>query len=107
MSVAAGLVERKRPFSLLRLTGTPLGVLRRVVALEAAAPLAAIAFLSAVTGLLAAQLFLRSQLSETLQPLGLHYYLIVAAGLAAALGIIAATLPLLEHITGPEAARNE
>jgi hypothetical protein len=107
VSVAAGLVERKRPFSLLRLTGTPLGVLRRVVALEAAAPLVAIAILSAATGLLAAQLFLRSQLSETLQPLGMHYYLIVAFGLVAALGIIAATLPLLEHITGPEAARNE
>ncbi len=107
VSVASGLVERKRPFSLLRLTGTPLGVLRRVVALEAAAPLTAIAVLSAATGLLAAQLFLRSQLSETLQPPGLHYYLIVAAGLVVALGIIAATLPLLEHITGPEAARNE
>jgi hypothetical protein len=107
VSVASGLVERKRPFSLLRLTGTPLGVLRRVVALEAAAPLSVIAALSAATGLLAAQLFLRSQLSETLQPLGLHYYLIVAAGLAAAFGIIASTLPLLEHITGPEVSRNE
>ncbi len=107
VSVAAGLVERKRPFSLLRLTGTPLGVLRRVVALEAAAPLAAIAVLSAAAGLLAAQLFLRSQLSETLQPLGLHYYLIVATGLVVALGIVAATLPLLEHITGPEATRND
>ena len=34
VSVAAGLTDRKRPFSLLRLTGAPLGVLRRVVALE-------------------------------------------------------------------------
>jgi hypothetical protein len=107
VSVASGLVERKRPFSLLRLTGAPLGVLRRVVALEAAAPLVAIAVLSAGTGLLAAHLFLRSQLNESLRPPGAHYYLIVVAGIVAALGIIASTLPLLERITGPEVARNE
>ena len=107
VSVASGLVERKRPFSLLRLTGAPIGVLRRVVALEAAAPLVAVAVLSGGTGLLAAHLFLRSQLSESLQPPGAHYYLIVVAGIVAALGIIASTLPLLERITGPEVARNE
>ena len=107
VSVASGLVERKRPFSLLRLTGAPIGVLRRVVALEAAAPLVAVAVLSGGTGLLAAHLFLRSQLSESLQPPGAHYYLIVVAGIVAALGIIASTLSLLERITRPEVARNE
>jgi hypothetical protein len=30
----------------------------------------------------------------------------VVAGLIASLGIIAATLPLIERITGPEVARN-
>jgi hypothetical protein len=29
------------------------------------------------------------------------------AGISAALGIIASTLPLLERITGPDVARNE
>ena len=38
-SIAAGLAERKRPFSLLRLAGAPLGMLQRVVALESAVPL--------------------------------------------------------------------
>jgi hypothetical protein len=37
-SVAAGLADRKRPFSLLRLTGAPLAVLRRVVVLEKRRP---------------------------------------------------------------------
>jgi predicted lysophospholipase L1 biosynthesis ABC-type transport system permease subunit len=37
--VAATLADRKRPFSLLRLTGARLGTLRRVVALESAVPL--------------------------------------------------------------------
>ncbi len=107
VSVAGGLIDRKRPFSLLRLTGTPLGVLRRVVALEAALPLLLVAAAAAGTGLLAAHLFLRAQLQESLQPPGGGYYLAVAAGLGLALGIIAATLPLLRRITGPETARNE
>jgi hypothetical protein len=104
---ASSLIERKRPFSLLRLAGAPLAVLRRVVALEAALPLIIVAATAAGTGLLAAHLFLRSQLSESLQPPGGGYYLAVAAGIALALGIIAATLPLLERVTGPETARNE
>jgi hypothetical protein len=105
--VASGLTDRKRPFSLLRLTGAPLGMLRRVVALESAAPLVVIALLSAGTGFLASQLFLRSELSESLRPPGIAYYAIVLGGLAAALGVIAATFPLLDRITGPEVARNE
>ena len=36
VSVVAGLNERKRPFSLLRLTGAPLRVLQRVVVIESA-----------------------------------------------------------------------
>jgi hypothetical protein len=35
------------------------------------------------------------------------YYLFTAAGIAASLGIVAATFPLLRRITGPETARNE
>lgn len=107
VSVAGGLAERKRPFSLLRLTGTPLGMLRRVITLEAAAPLLIAAAVSAGTGLLAAQLFLRAQLDETLQAPGAEYYGVVVAGLVASLGVIASTLPLLKRITGPETARNE
>jgi hypothetical protein len=106
-SVVAGLSDRKRPFSLLRLTGAPLGMLRRVVALETAVPLLLIALLSAATGFLAAGLFLRAQLDETLQPPGTGYFLVVAAGLVASLGIVALTLPLLDRITGPDTARNE
>jgi predicted lysophospholipase L1 biosynthesis ABC-type transport system permease subunit len=107
VSVAGGLNERKRPFSLLRLTGVPLGMLRRVVTLETALPLLVTAALAVGTGFLSAQLFLRAQLDETLQAPGLQYYLIVVAGLIAALGVIASTLPVLRRITGPETARND
>ena len=107
VSVATGLNDRKRPFSLLRLAGAPLSTLRRAVGWESAVPLLAVAVVSVGTGFLAAYLFLRSQLSETLQPPGPAYYAVVAAGLLAALAIIASTLPVLRRVTGPETARNE
>lgn len=107
VSVAGGLVERKRPFSLLRLAGTQLGVLHRVVALEAAVPLLLTAAASMGAAFLAAQLFLRAQLHVTLQGPGLGYYLVLTGGLVASLAVIGSTLPLLNRVTGPETARNE
>jgi hypothetical protein len=107
VSVTAGLTDRKRPFSLLRLTGAPLGVLRRVVALESAAPLLITAVVATGLGFVAAGLFVSAQLGYSLRPPGAEYYVIVLAGLAASLGIIATTFPLLDRITGPETARNE
>jgi predicted lysophospholipase L1 biosynthesis ABC-type transport system permease subunit len=107
VSVVAGLADRKRPFSLLRLAGTPLRALRRVIAVEAAVPMLITAVVSAAAGLLVAELFLRAQLYESLQPPGLGYYLIVLAGLVTAMLIISSTLPVLNRLTGPEIARNE
>ncbi|GAA4253181.1 ABC transporter permease [Dactylosporangium darangshiense] len=107
VSVAAGISDRRRPFSLLRLTGVPLRMLRRVVALESAVPLLAVAVLASVTGFGAAQLFLRAQMDYTLSPPGWSFYALAATGLAVSLAIIASTLPLLERVTGPETARNE
>jgi hypothetical protein len=107
VATAAGVSERKRPFSLLRLTGVPLSVLRRVVALETAAPLIVIAIASAAIGLVASDLFLKSQLGLTLRLPGPTYYFIVSGGLVGSLAIIASTLPLLSRITRPEEARME
>lgn len=107
VSVVAGLNDRKRPFSLLRLTGVRLGMLRRIVGLESAVPLLVTAVVATGSGLLAAQLFLESQLDYSLRAPAAGYYLAVFAGVAGSLGIIALTLPLLKRITGPETARNE
>jgi len=106
VSVVAGLGERKRPFAMLRLTGVPLAMLRRVITLETAVPLLVVAVVASGTGFLAAHLFLKSQMSYELISPGLAYYLLVAGGVVASLGIIASTLPLLRRITGPETARN-
>ena len=107
VSIAGGLAERRRPFSLLRLTGVPLVMLRRVVTLESAVPLLLGVAVSACAGFAAAALFLRAQLDQTLQPPTLTYYLVIAAGVIASLAIIATTNPLLARITGPDTARNE
>ncbi|MFG1841472.1 FtsX-like permease family protein [Micromonospora sp. NPDC049175] len=107
VSVIGGLTERRRPFSLLRLSGAPVRVLRRVVALESAVPMLAVAAVAIGMGLLAAQLFLRAQMHYTLVAPEPRFYVIVVVGLVACLGVIASTMPLLERITGPETARSE
>ncbi len=107
VSVAAGLSERKRPFSLLRLTGVPLAMLRRIVVLETVVPLLVTAVVAAGSGFLAAQLFVRAQMDRTLQLPGPSYYLVVLAGLVVSLAVISSTFPLLDRITGPEATRND
>jgi hypothetical protein len=106
-SVAAGLADRKRPFSLLRLAGAPLGVLRRVVALESAVPLLVVAVVSIGIGFGASAMFASAQLQYPLAAPRAAYYIITVAGIVVSLGIIAATFPLLRRITGPEVARNE
>ncbi len=105
--VAAGLADRKRPFSLLRLTGARLAMLRRVVALEGAVPLLSVAAVAIGTGFGAAAMFASEAQQHPMVAPGAAYYLITAGGILAALGIIAATFPLLARITGPEVARNE
>jgi hypothetical protein len=107
VSVIGGLTERRRPFSLLRLSGAPVQTLRRVIALESAVPMLTVAVVAIGMGLLSAQLFLKAQMDYTLTAPGPEFYLIVVVGLAACLAIIAATMPLLERMTGPETARSE
>jgi hypothetical protein len=107
VSVAAGLGERKRPFSLLRLTGVPLGVLRQVVTLESALPLLLVAAVSILIGLASAGLFLHSQVGIAFRVPGFEYWATVLGGLVASLAIIASTFPLLNRMTGPDVARND
>lgn len=107
VNIAAGLGERKRPFSMLRLTGVPTGILHRVVALESALPLLIVAMVAIVVGLVSAALYLSSQVGIAFRIPGIAYWATVLGGLAASLAIIASTFPLLNRITGPEVARNE
>ncbi len=105
--IAGGLADRKRPFSMLRLTGARLATLRRVVALEGAVPLLFVAAVAIGTGFAGAAMFATEAQQHPMVAPGAAYYLLTAGGILVALGIIAATFPLLARITGPEVARNE
>jgi hypothetical protein len=105
--IAAGLADRKRSFSMLRLTGARLATLRRVVALEGAVPLLAVAAVAIGTGFAGAAMFASEAQQHPMVAPGAPYYLLTAGGIIVSLGIIAATFPLLARITGPEVARNE
>lgn len=107
VGIAAGLIDRKRPFSLLRLTGMPLGVLRSVIALEGAIPLITGSIVALAVGLAASELSMRAALAAPLRPPGGAFYAAVAGGIAGSLLLIGSTFPLLRRISGPEAARFE
>ena len=107
VSVAGGLADRKRPFSLLRLTGARLGMLRRVIALESAVPLLAVAAVAIGTGFGASAMYATTEMRLALVAPGAAYFVLTAAGIVLALGLILATFPLLRRITGPETARSE
>jgi hypothetical protein len=109
VAVGGGLVDRKRPFTLLRVSGTPVGVLSKVVLLEAAVPLLAATVVAAGiaygTSILA---FVRLAPPGTAVPqLGSSYYALMGIGLVVAFGIIALTLPLLRRMTVPGNVRFE
>jgi uncharacterized membrane protein len=109
VSVGGGLVDRKRPFTLLRVGGTPLGVLSRVVLFEAAVPLVAATLVAAAiaygTSLMA---FLKLAPDGTAVPqLGRDYFTIMGIGLVIAFAVITVTLPLLRRMTAPSTVRFE
>ena len=109
VAVGGSLVERKRPFMLLRLTGTPKSALYKVVFLEAVFPLAAATIVAAGTayGISAFTVQKLAPAGTPVPVLGQIYYITMAAGLAAALLVILTSLPLLGRITGPGSVRFE
>jgi predicted lysophospholipase L1 biosynthesis ABC-type transport system permease subunit len=108
VAVAGGLVERKRPFALLRLGGMPLRQLHRVVLAEAAGPLVVVAAVSAALGFLVDAILLAIvNGSESFHLPTAGYWFTLTGGLAVALLIVSATLPLLNRLTSLETARFE
>ena len=108
VAVAGAIVERRRSFAQLRLAGTRLSDLRRVVMAEAAAPLLMVAGASVALGLAVARLVLAA--SGGGQPFvvpGAGYWVALAGGLALALLVVLGTLPLLSRLTALDSARFE
>jgi FtsX-like permease family len=109
VSVGGGLMERKRPFTLLRVGGTPVRTLYRVVFLEAVVPLAAATVVAAALAYVMSVLIVwrLAPAGTAIPQLGHVYYATMGAGLAIALVVIGVTLPLLNRMTGPDSVRFE
>jgi FtsX-like permease family len=116
VSVAGSLLDRKRPFTLLRLSGTPLKTLTRVVLLESIVPLVGATVVAAgvaiaiaeppLRALFAANLGEQQNFASAAHP-DLGYYITMLGGLALSALVVLATMPLLNRITQPEHARFE
>ncbi|MEW1844591.1 FtsX-like permease family protein, partial [Nonomuraea angiospora] len=109
VAVGGGLVERRQPFTLLRLAGTPARTLATVVLLESALPLVLAAVLAAGAGFAVAEPVI-GQLAmkgASLAMPGPVYFACLGGGLAASLLVILTALPLLRRMTAPDNARFE
>ena len=114
VTVGGSLVERKRPFTLLRVSGVSLSTLYKVVLLEAALPLLVVSAITVGIGLGVGIPVVRSLITNFEPkgtPIPVHpsvgYYIALGAGLAIALILVIITLPLLNRMTKPEEVRFE
>jgi hypothetical protein len=107
VSVAGGLVERRRPFALLRLSGMRPAGLRGVLLAETAGPLLFVALASAGLGL--AVIYDVTRVAQvTWQSPAPSYWWMLGGGLAGSLAVaVAGTFPLLGRLTSLATARFE
>ncbi len=109
VAVAGSLVERKRPFTLLRVIGTGLATLYRAVLLETVLPLLAAAIVAAGVGLAVAYPIARSLAPQQHGDVLPHptYYLTLTGGVLLSIAIVAVCLPILGRITATNHTRFE
>ena len=107
--VRGGVADRKRPFTLLRVSGTPVRTLYRVLLLEAVLPLAAATLVAAglAYGMSVLAVTQMAPPGTPVPQLSHVYFVTMGAGLAIALVVIGVTLPLLNRMTGPDHVRFE
>ena len=102
----AGLLERRRPFALLRASGVRIGELRRVVFLETAATMVFTSVLGVGIGLVLSYISMSRDGGDWTWP-GLIVYAYVGSGILAVLLFSALALPLLGATTRHESVRYE
>lgn len=98
ISVAGSLIARRVPFSLLRLTGCPLGVLRRAIMAEAILPLLLVSVLSVIVGVLCGLMTIALAGSGPVEAPA-SVVLPLFGGLALGLALMVPVLPLIERVT--------
>jgi predicted lysophospholipase L1 biosynthesis ABC-type transport system permease subunit len=106
VGMLAGVIERRRPFALLRASGLRLGELRRVVLLETAAAMLVTVVVGVGLGMAASYAFaLFGDMTWTWPDAGV--FTMVGVGVLAALVLSTMALPLLDAATRPDAVRYE
>jgi hypothetical protein len=106
VGMLAGVIERRRPFALLRASGLRLGELRQVVLLETAAAMLVTAAVGVGLGMASSYAFaLFGDLAWTWPDAGV--FAMVGIGVLAALVLSTLTLPLLNASTRLDAVRYE
>jgi hypothetical protein len=106
VGMVAGLIERRRPFALLRASGLRLGELRQVVFLETAAAMLVTAAVGVGLGL-ASSYALAVFSGVTWAGPDVGVFAMVGVGVLAALVLSTMTLPLLDVTTRHDAVRYE
>lgn len=109
VATAAAMLDRRRVLGLLRLVGMPATHLRRIVALEAAAPLLAVLGVSVALGAGVAWSIVES-VEDGSMSVGMPdgaYLLTLLAGCALALAMVAAASSTIRHDTAVSSTRFE
>lgn len=109
VTVGGSVIERKRPFTLLRLSGVSNGTLYKVILLESLIPLIAASVVAALTGIGIMRPVIKSLVTPgtPIANPNAAYYASMGVGLLIAIAVISTTLPLLKRLTRPEDAQFE
>ncbi len=106
-SAVGGILERRRPFALLRAAGMAPRELRRVTFVETTLPLALTTVVSAVLGVAVATALLSVERGTPISIPVLSLAAVVTLGLLMALALVILSLGLLERATRLDAVRTE
>ena len=104
VATVSGLMERRRPFALLRASGVRLGELRRIVLLETGLPLVITALGGVGTAMLV--LYVSTPREEWVMP-EVSFFAGLGIGVLAALAVSSLALPLMDMATRHDSARFE
>jgi cell division protein FtsX len=107
VATMTGLLERRREYTFLRAAGMPVARLRALVLLQAGVPLVVVSAFSALLGVVVTQAILRVADAPSVPLPDISIVWLLGASLAAAMLVVAATLPAVDGLTKPTSLRNE
>ena len=107
VATMTGLLQRRREYTFLRAAGMPVSRLRALVVLQSGVPLIVVSGFSALLGIAVAQAMLRLADTPSVPLPDVSIVWLLGASLAAAMGVVVATLPAVDRLTRPTSLRSE